>query len=99
MLEQTLKERLRNAIDSLKLDHLFIHDFFDIIAAGDESLLDKKTRYFARGSAGLSPPGMQSYAGGIYFVKSTYRTLLELAEKEEYTSFDKQDQCRYFPAT
>ncbi len=99
-LDQKLKNRIKKAANSKKLDPALGRDFMTILKEGKNQLLAKAFKnitlestvsYFAFGKPQVIPEGMaRSYSNSeFYSARTTYRELLNHVENSEFSYFEK----------
>ncbi len=95
-LDQKLKDRINEILNSNKLDTKLCFDFMRILDNEGKDLLtlEKSVSYFATGNPQTTPKGMKksTILPEVYTAKTTYRELLGHVENSEFKNFQKSTQ-------
>ena len=86
-LEQEVKDRIQEALDSNKLDLRFAKVFSDILHEGDSSKLDQRFAYHVKAKEGLDYKGLNHVAGEIYTARTTLIELINFIENSDFYVF------------
>ena len=86
-LDQEINNKIREALNSNKLDFKFAEFLSTILDNDDSSKLDESIAYHVKAKEGLTHSGLNNIAGKIYTARTTYRELLDLVNNPDFYYF------------